>query len=103
MRDTIAAILAAEAEAGRLTAAARARAAELVSAAKKKAANITAAGLEEARREAELTTAAGLEAIAREKAARLEKAAAGIEKTADPGEAARRGAAEEVARRVLGI
>ena len=103
MRDTIAGILAAEAEGSRLKAAAAARALDLVSAAKKKAAWIVATGLEEARREAGLASAAALEAIAGEKAARLEAAGAEIKKALELDQAARRRAAGVVAGRVLGI
>lgn len=103
MRDIIAEILAAEAEGSRLKAAAAARALELVSAAKKKAVGLSAAGLEEARREADRVSAAAHGNIAREKAARLEAAGAEINRELDLDEAARRRAAEVVARRVLGI
>ncbi len=86
-----------------MKAAAAARALELVSAAKKKAAGLAAAGLEEARREAERASGAALEAIAGEKAARLEAAGAEIKKTLELDEATRRRAAGLVAGRVLGI
>ena len=96
-------ILAAEAEAGRIVAEAGARGRALVSGAKEKAAKQMETSSGEARLAAERALASALEEAAREKAARLAAASAGIEDSLRAAEKGRRAAVELVIKAVLGV
>lgn len=98
MRDVIQKIVATEAEAKSAVEEARAQADRILSEARRKARDIAAQANVEANSEAECIVAAAVEAADKEKAERLVRAAAKIDKQVGIDEARRRSVVEKVVR-----